>query len=897
LQNQILGLIAAGNAAELADHPGGIFVRAADQVSNEDRVLFQTVSRVIISDKRGSLEDHLSRRGPKNAIPYFTSVQSYNKLNTSVKFPVDLVFFNGSGGFSPDGKEYVIIIKDGQRTPAPWVNILANPGFGSVISECGQSYTWVENAHELRLTPWENDPVSDKSGEAFYIRDEETGLFWSPTPLPATGSSPYIVRHGFGYSIYEHSEDGIDSEMSVYVDIEAPVKFFVLKIKNNSGRPRRMSATGYMEWVLGDLRHKTAMHIVSEQDGSGAFLAKNAYNPEFANRVAFLDTDESNRNFTGDRSEFIGRNGTLASPDAMFRTRLSGKTGAALDPCAACQVTFDLTEDQERVVVFRLGAAEAGELPEILERFRGTKAALAGLDRVKKYWRDIIGAIQVETPDPAINILTNGWLIYQTIACRLWARSGYYQSGGAFGFRDQLQDVLAVMHAAPSLARKQILLCASRQFKEGDVQHWWHPPTGRGVRTRCSDDMLWLPFVAAGYVARTGDTDILNEDITFLEGRVLNVGEMSYFDLPILSDNHASLYEHCKKAIECGLKFGVHGLPLIGSGDWNDGMDLVGEDGKGESIWLGFFLYDVLMRFFTIATARSDEAFAEKCVSEAKKLQANIEKNGWDGEWYRRAYFDDGTPLGSAQNEECRIDSISQSWAVLSRAANPRRALQGLTEADKRLVNTKDMLIQLLDPPFDKSALNPGYIKGYVPGIRENGGQYTHAAIWMIMAQASLGNAKRAWELMNLVNPINHANTPEKAAAYKTEPYVAAADVYSILQNSGRGGWTWYTGSAGWMYQLIIEWLLGIRLEKNKLKFAPCIPAEWPSFKVNYKFGESTYHITISQIEQNEEATMTIDGIKHADLTIDLADDKSEHSVQISISSKSVASHQLIDTK
>jgi len=881
LQNQILGLIAAGAGIELPDHPGGIYVRAADQISIEDSILFQTVARISISDKRGNLEDHINwKSGAKASIPYFIPTEPHTTDAGQPNGPGDLVFFNGLGGFSEDGKEYVIVTSKEKRTPLPWANVLSNPEFGTVISESGQSYTWVENAHELRLTPWENDPVCDKGGEAFYIRDEETGHYWSPTPLPAPGTSEYITRHGFGYSVFEHTEDGVRSEMWVYVDIEAAIKFFVIKIKNTSGRQRKLSATGYIDWVLGDLKARTGMYIVTETDNStGALLSKNIYNSDFLHRTAFFDTDDTNRTYTCDRKEFIGRNGSLNKPDALSRTRLSGRTGAALDPCAAIQTKFVLSEDQERVVIFRLGAAGAADVTKMLTQFRGASAASQALEKVRRYWQHVTNIIEVETPDRSVNILANGWLMYQTIGCRLWARSGYYQSGGAFGFRDQLQDALAVINTQPALARKQILLCASRQFREGDVQHWWHPPGGRGVRTTCSDDLLWLPFVTCNYVSKTGDLQILEEDSCFLEGRQLNPGEHSYYDLPANSEISAGLYDHCVMAIERSLKFGVNGLPLIGSGDWNDGMDLVGKDGKGESIWLGFFLYAVLTQFADLAGKRSDSSFAEKCRNEAAKLQANIEKNGWDGNWYRRAYFDDGTPLGSTGNTECQIDSISQSWAVLSGAGDMERSSTAMEVADKRLVNRQDKLIQLLDPPFDKSSLNPGYIKGYVPGIRENGGQYTHAAVWMIMAQAKLGNIQRAWELLSIINPINHADSAAGVSTYKAEPYVVAADVYSMSQNIGHAGWTWYTGSAGWMYQLLVNWLLGVQLAGTKLRFKPCVPQEWQSFKITYRYGDSAYYIELVKSPDTDGTSIQIDGVNIDSGEIDLVDDGTEHTV------------------
>ncbi|MBA4168486.1 MAG: cyclic beta 1-2 glucan synthetase, partial [Chitinophagaceae bacterium] len=561
-QNDIQALI----PDEIRDRPGGIFVRGSDQISNEDRILFQTVARINISDSGGgTLKDHIIRKAPvKVVIPYINSIQTNLPDVTSIPLPKELVFFNGLGGFQPDGSEYLIAINNKNKTPAPWVNVIANPGFGTIISESGNAYTWTENAHELRLTPWNNDPVCDTGGEAFYLRDEESGHFWSTTLLPAGGETSYITRHGFGYSIFEHLEDGIHSEMTVYVDMEEAIKFIVLKIRNQSGRPRKLSATGYTEWVLGDTRTKTAMHIQTEMDpDSGALFAKNPYNIEFGNRVAFFDVDYLKKTFTADRTEFIGRNGTLQNPDAMSRIKLSGKIGLALDPCAAIQVPFDVADGEEQEIIFRLGAGKDSiDASKLARQFRGSDAAHVSLEKVKNYWTNTIGALQVETPDAAINIITNGWLTYQTLSSRLWGRSGFYQSGGAFGFRDQLQDVLSLLHAAPQLARKQILLCAAHQFKEGDVQHWWHPPIGRGVRTRISDDFLWLPFVTSLYILHTEDTGILDEVSPFLEGRLLNDGEESYYDLPVISSKSATLYGHCVQAIKHGFRYGEHGLPL-----------------------------------------------------------------------------------------------------------------------------------------------------------------------------------------------------------------------------------------------------------------------------------------------------------------------------------------------
>ena len=799
----------------------------------------------------------------------------------------ELIFCNELGGFTADGREYVISIAPGQTTPAPWVNVLANPTFGTLVSESGSANTWSENAQEFRLTPWSNDPVGDANTEAYYLRDEESGRFWSPTPLPSGGAAPYVTRHGFGYSVFEHSEEGIDSEVVVYVAIDAPIKFVMLKLRNGSGRRRRLSVTGYLEWVLGDERAKTRMHVSTELDtDSGALFARNPYNTEFAGRIAFFDVDDiATASVCGDRGGFLGRNGTLRNPAAITRPALSGIVGAALDPCAAIRLPFELADGQTREIVFRLGAGGSAEQArQLVQRWRGSGPAHDAFTAVKRYWQHTLGAVQVETPDPSLDVLTNGWLVYQILACRLWGRNAFYQSSGAFGFRDQLQDVMALVQAAPELVREHLLRCASRQFPEGDVQHWWHPPSGRGVRTCCSDDYLWLPFATCRYIAATGDAGVLDESAHFLEGRALKDEEASYYDLPKQSDQVANLYDHCLRAIQHGLRFGAHGLPLMGSGDWNDGMNLVGAGGKGESVWLGFFLYAVLMQFGELAQRRGDASFAERCSSESARLRDAIEQNSWDGAWYRRAWFDDGSPLGTSSNTECRIDSIAQSWSVLSGAGNAQRARMAMDAVDRQLVHRDAALIQLLDPPFDRSKPNPGYIQGYVRGVRENGGQYTHAAVWATMAFAALGDAARAWELFTLINPVNHAKSPDAIALYKTEPYVLASDVYALAPHTGRGGWTWYTGSAGWMYQLILESLLGLRLEADKLHFAPCVPGDWKSFKVHYRYLETVYHITVLQMSVvGGGSRLMVDGVELRGPAISLVDDGRPHAVEVSI--------------
>jgi cyclic beta-1,2-glucan synthetase len=892
LQDQVMGLIAAGIEAHTMDRPGGIFVRRTEQIPDEDRILLQSVARAIFTDRRGSLAEQVNRRGAaETKIPRLAPARSDRREPAPATPPTrDLILDNGLGGFTPDGSEYVVTMRAGEATPAPWSNVLANPEFGTVISESGNAYTWNENAHEFRLTPWHNDPVCDTGGEAFYVRDEESGQFWSPSPLPCRGSGSYVTRHGFGYSVFEHAEDGIESALTVFVAVDASVKFSVLKVANHSGRPRRLSATGYVEWVLGDLRAKTAMHVITEVESrSGAILARNSYNTEFPDRVAFFDTDDAARTVTGDRAEFLGRNGSLRNPAAMARSRLSGKLGAALDPCAAMQVTFELADGEEREIVFRLGSGRnVAEASALVQRYRGTESADVALNAVRSQWKRSLGAVQVQTPDASLNVLANGWLLYQTIACRLWARSGYYQSGGAFGFRDQLQDVMALVHTEPALIREHLVRSAGRQFPEGDVQHWWHPPAGRGVRTRCSDDYLWLPLATARYVKATGDRGVLDQSIQFLEGRLVNPDADSYYDLPRRSAESATLYQHCVRAILYGLRYGEHGLPLMGSGDWNDGMNLVGIKGKGESTWLGFFLYDVLQQFTEVAKTMGDTTFAVRCDAEATKLRNSLEQHGWDGAWYRRAYFDDGTPLGSAGNDECKIDSIAQSWSVLSGVGSPERTKMAMKALDEHLVQRNPAVIKLLDPPFDKSSLDPGYIKGYVPGVRENGGQYTHGAVWAAMAFAAQGDRAHAWELARMMNPVNHALTPEAVAIYKSEPYVVAADIYSVDPHGGRGGWTWYTGSAGWMYRLIVESLLGLAREKDRLRFVPCLPADWNAITIRYRYGSTLYEISVEQAAAEAGAqagsmVVTLNGTVQPDKSVPLVDDRAEHKVVVSV--------------
>jgi len=872
-------------------HPGhgGVHILRGDQLSTEDRTLLQAAARAVLLSRRGSLADQVIRlERPERIAPPTVQPASRRTRSAAAAPRPELEFFNGLGGFADGGREYVAILGPGQATPAPWLNVIANASFGFQVSESGSGYTWSENARENQLTPWSNDPVCDPVSEAIYVRDDDSGELWGPTAQPIRcEESTYVARHGAGYSRFEHLHDGIALNLVQFVPLDNPLKVSVLTIENRSGRSRRLSVTAYAEWALGTSRGASAPRIVTAlEPETRALLVRNPWNTEFGGRVAFLDLGGRQTAWTADRTEFLGRNGAPDRPAGLDRGhRLQGAAGAGMDPCAALQTSFALANGARTQVLVLLGEAdEASAAADLIRRGRMAdhEATLRG---VASHWDDTQGTIQVRTPDRSMDILLNRWLIYQTLACRLWARTAFYQAGGAYGFRDQLQDVIALVTSRRELAREHLLRAAARQFAEGDVQHWWHPPSGRGVRTRISDDRLWLPYAVDRYLAVTGDTAVLDETVPYLEGPALRPDQADAYFQPERSPDSASLFEHCAAALDRSLAVGAHGLPLIGSGDWNDGMNRVGHEGRGESVWLGWFLHTVLAAFAPIAEARRERPRAERWRAHMKALRRALERDGWDGDWYRRAFFDDGTPLGSAINAECRIDSIAQSWAVLSGAANPPHAERAMAAVEEYLVRRGDGLVLLFTPPFDHSDVDPGYIKGYLPGIRENGGQYTHGAIWSVLAFAALGDGDKAGELFSILNPINHASTRAGVHRYKVEPYVMAADVYTEPPHVGRGGWTWYTASAGWMYQAGVEGILGFRLRGTTLLLDPCIPRAWPSYEIDFRYHTARYEIVVENPQgvSRGVASAELDGqaLTGSGAAIPLADDGATHRVRV----------------
>jgi cyclic beta-1,2-glucan synthetase len=872
------------------DRPGGIFLLRAEGMPEVDRLLLGAAARAVLYGDRGDLAAQLHHPSPwlapEDDPAAVTAPLPVADGATDLPVP-EIVLENGFGGFTPDERSYVVVLNGDGETPMPWSNVIANPEFGTLVSASGSAFTWAGNSRENRLTPFANDPLEDPTGEAMFVRDEETGVCWAATPAPLSRrAGRWIVRHSAGATRYSHSVSGLEQELTVTVAPDDPVKLAILTIENREDRARQLTVFGYVEWCLGPPRPGDHRFVTTNPDPqSGTIFAANVYNTEFRDRVAFLRATARPLSFTCDRTEFIGRNRTLASPAALRRRRLDGRSGAGLDPCGALQIAVSVPPKTVRQVAFVLGqGADAAAARRLADKYSTVEAAAAALAETERAWDARLRAIQVRTPDDSFDLIVNRWLLYQTLSCRIWARTGPYQPGGAFGFRDQLQDVLALIYMQPEIARAHLLRAAGRQFVEGDVQHWWHPPSGRGTRTRCSDDLLWLPFAVAAYVRRTGDEVVLDENVPFLEAPPLESAQSEAYILPKQSSESASLFEHCVRAIARASRYGAHGLPLIGSGDWNDGMNRVGHEGRGESVWLGWFLVHVLNEFAEVCDRRDRRDLAHRYRSDARWLTGIVEL-AWDGGWYRRAYFDDGTPLGSALNDECRIDSLTQSWSVLTGAAQPVRARQSIEAVRTRLLRRDAQIVLLLSPAFERSMHDPGYIMGYLPGIRENGGQYTHAAAWVALALARLRLGDEAMELFHMLNPVNHTRTADGVNRYRGEPYAVAGDVYSHPQHVGRAGWTWYTGSAGWMYQLAIEGILGFRRQGDTFAVSPSIPAIWSGFTLDWRVDGTDYHVEVRNPEHRSAGvgSATLDGVPVDSGAIPLLLDRQQHHVVITL--------------
>ncbi|SCY97010.1 GH36-type glycosyl hydrolase domain-containing protein [Alkaliphilus peptidifermentans] len=886
LQGIILDLVMASHGRHIMDQRGGIFVRNASMMPQEDIYLLYTVARIILKGGQGSIGKQLSIIDDEERdLPREKKFPEKYTHYESKDEPLELDYFNGYGGFSRDGSEYVIKLKESINTPAPWINVVANEKFGFLVSESSAGAIWSENSRENKLTPWSNDPISDPPSEVVYIRDDDTGSYWSITPLPIREKENYIIHHGAGYTTFDHNSQGINQNLTMFVPKNEAVKLNIVTLKNTSNKTRKLTLTYYVRPVLGIAEELTQRFIKTWKTENGALALNNPYNSDFGGNIAFVGTTEEVTSFTCDRREFIGLNGSLAHPVGLKREGLANRIGAGLDPCIALQVTFKMEANEEKELGFFIGQEKnEAEVQQIITKYMNINSIRAELKNVQDFWRSSLDIVKVKTPDLSMDLMLNQWLLYQTVSCRLWARSAFYQSGGAYGYRDQLQDVMSMTHLFPQLVKKQILLHSEHQFLEGDVQHWWHPGAGeKGIRTRFSDDLLWLPFVTAEYIEKTKDYKLLQEEVYFLEEAPLQEGEDERYGIPQKSTEKASVYEHCIRAIERSLKFGENGIPLMGSGDWNDGMNTVGNEGKGESVWLGWFIYSILNKFAPLMEKMKDSKRAEDYLKVADKIAKAIEENAWDGEWYVRAFYDDGSPLGSSKNTECIIDSLAQSWSIISGGGNEERKIEAMKSVENYLIKKEEGMILLFTPPFDKSDQNPGYIKGYVPGVRENGGQYSHAAAWVINAYAAMGNGDKAWELFNMINPINHARTPLECATYKVEPYVMAADVYAVSPHVGRGGWTWYTGVAGWMYRIGIEYILGIKKKGNILSIEPCIPKEWNSYTIRYQFMDTSYIITVNNPKgvNGGVKEVKIDGKSHNVMEIQMENDGLLHEVEI----------------
>ncbi|WP_106394980.1 GH36-type glycosyl hydrolase domain-containing protein [Enhygromyxa salina] len=860
---QRLAQVFEREGARIGAPDGGVFLVHGAALDEVERDLLDSCASVILDAELTDLETALDvpRVAP---LPAFEPEGREHEPTPRLARPADLRLDNGRGGFSADGREYVIYLEPGQHTPAPWINVIANRSFGSVVSERGAGYTWADNAGLNRLSAWVNDPVLDPPPESLYVRDEQGGEVWSPVPAPAPAAAPYEVRHGAGYSTFTHHSHGLIQTVEVFVAPDDPVKFTCLSLVNCGQSQRRLTVTMCVEWLLGARAPADTRLLITEFDPSAEVaLARNPWNPSFAGRCAFAAASEPLHGMTASREEFFGRRGSRRRPAALERIALSGDIVHGADACAALQVLVDLGPGEEAELHFMFGQCEdQAAAVELVERCRAKDVVASLRSELDRRWDRLLGAVEIRTPDAALDLLCNRWLLYQCISSRIWGRTGLYQSSGAFGFRDQLQDVLALVHAAPDLARAHILDAARRQYEAGDVQHWWHPPTGQGLRSRCSDDLLWLPLVTAAYVEATGDEALLDERAPYLDSAPLGPDEIERYEGGPRWTDDGTIYEHCLRALAHGGSAGDHGLPLIGSCDWNDGFSRVGVRGRGESVWLAWF-FMVAATDFAVICDRVGELRDARLLRDRAKALIGPAEDAWDGAWYRRAYDDDGEPIGSETSSQgCQIDSLAQSWAVFSGRAPARRTRRAMAAVWDQLVARDEQLVRLFAPAFDGGRPRLGYIQAYPPGVRENGGQYTHAAVWVAWAFAELGDPDRAYDVLSMILPTTHARDPASVDRYRVEPHVIAADIYAEPPHLGRGGWTWYTGAAAWTYRLAVERILGVRRENGRVTLAPALPAGWPGFELVLREGEGEYRVQVVRLRRGVDGVAVVDGVE-----------------------------------
>ena len=907
IRDEIEGVILNSHLAYMKNIYGGIFVLSKSEMDIRDVNLIKFISALVIDSHLGNLQN-IIKDMEDEVLDNYRIVEKSERISVEedLSKDIDIInsfqnikYYNEYGAFSEDGKKYIIRINKENKLPTTWSHIMANNKFGTIVTESGGGYTWYKNSRLNRVTSWHNSACTNIPSEIIYLKDEENGRIWTPTAMPMPDDKNYNVIYGFGYAKYIHSCDEILQELEVFVPQEESCKINILTLKNNAPKKKKMKIVYYVKPVIGEDEIKSDGYIkLQYEENSNVLVAKNLYNVDEFKDTIYVSSSEKIKSFTGNKKTFLGEQrdvilkehdkGTLktnsrgiSNPSGLHHMRLDNDSGIGKESCIAIEIDIEIESFSEKKISIILGADETPVIAkDVAYKYSKVQNCNMELSKIKNKWNDLLGRLQVKTPYESLNIMLNGWTMYQTITSRLLARSGFYQSGGAYGFRDQLQDAYGVKFLDSNVLYEQIIKHSKHQFIEGDVEHWWHEENNRGIRTKFSDDLLWLPYMVCEYIKHTGNYGILKVVTPYLQGARLQKNEKERYEQYLPSNVEESIYEHCKRAINraCGIvvdnsidteiselwSFGKNGLPKIGIGDWNDGFSNIGPEGKGESVWLGFFLYNILQEFSKIANYMKEGELAQKYKKIAKQLQEDLNKNAWDGRWFKRAFADNGDVYGSMENEECKIDSIAQSWSVISGAGEVSKQNQAMESLENHLVDVENGIIKLLDPPFERGKLEPGYIKSYLPGVRENGGQYTHAAAWAVIAEAMLGKGDKAVEWYKMITPIEHARTKDASNKYKVEPYVIAADVYGTQNLAGSGGWTWYTGSSSWYYLVGIQYILGLNVYHNYMSFNPCIPKNWEEFEIKYKFEESIYNIKVKNPDRKNSgiSKVLIDGVE-----------------------------------